>query len=42
VCFIALFEFERSEGRISITEEKHYRLVPNEDLSDEEIANYRS
>ncbi len=39
---IALFEFERSEGAISIKEEKHYRLVPNEDLSDDEIAHYRS
>ncbi len=39
---IALFEFERSEGVISIREEKHYRIVPNEDLSDNEIASYRS
>jgi len=39
---IALFEFERSEGEISIKEEKHYRVVPNEDLSDDEIVAYRS
>jgi DNA modification methylase len=39
---IALFEFERSEGTISIKDERHYRLVPNEDLSDEEIKGYRS
>jgi hypothetical protein len=39
---IALFEFERSEGTLSIKEEKHYCLVPNEDLSNEEIARYRS
>ena len=39
---IALFEFERSEGTISIKDEKHYRLVPNDDLSDEEIKAYRS
>jgi hypothetical protein len=39
---IALFEFERSEGTISIKDEKHYRLVPNDDLSDDEIKTYRS
>jgi len=39
---IALFEFERSEGTISIKDEKHYRIVPNEDLSDDEIVAYRS
>jgi DNA modification methylase len=39
---IALFEFERTEGAISIKDEKHYRLVPNADLTDEEIAAYRS
>jgi hypothetical protein len=39
---IALFEFEKSEGAMSIKEERHYRLVPNEDLSNEEIARYRS
>lgn len=39
---IALFEFERSEGAITIKDEKHYRIVPNKDLSDDEIASYRS
>jgi len=39
---IALFEFVKSEGEISIKEEKHYRLVPNEDLSSSEIQSYRS
>jgi DNA modification methylase len=39
---IALFEFERTEGAISIKEERHYRLVPNEELSNEEITGYRS
>lgn len=39
---IALFEFIRSESEISIKEEKHYRLVPNEDLSSSEIQKYRS
>jgi hypothetical protein len=37
---IALFEFERSEGVMSIKDEKHYRLVPNDMLSDEEIKAY--
>jgi len=37
---IALFEFERSEGMMSIKDEKHYRIVPNEKLSDEEIKAY--
>lgn len=39
---IALFEFVRSEGEISIKEEKHYHLVPNEDLSASEIKKYAS
>ena len=34
---IALFEFVRSEGEIAIKEEKHYHLVPNEDLSALEV-----
>ncbi len=37
---IALFEFEQSEGVVSIKEEKHYRIVPNEMLSNEEIKAY--
>ncbi len=37
---IALFEFVQSEGMISIKEERHYRIVPNEKLSDEEIKAY--
>ena len=39
---IALFEFERSGGKVCIKEEKHYRLVPNKDLTDDELASYRS
>lgn len=39
---IALFEFVRSEGGIAVKEEKHYRLVPNDDLSAEELQAYRS
>ncbi len=37
---IALFEFVRSKDEISISEERHYRIVPNEKLSDEEIKGY--
>ncbi len=39
---IALFELTMSKGEVAIKDEKHYRLVPNEDLSDEEIKAYRS
>ena len=39
---VALFEFQISEGEISIKEERHYRLVPNDDLTDEELIGYRS
>lgn len=38
---IAMFEFEKSEDEITIKEEKHYKIVPNEKLSDQEIANYK-
>jgi hypothetical protein len=37
---IALFEFVRSQDEISIREERHYRIVPNEMPSDEEIKGY--
>lgn len=39
---VALFEFQMSEGQVSIKEERHYRLVPNDDLTDEELVAYRS
>ena len=38
---IALFELERSDDEITIKEEKHYRIVPNEHLTDKEIDSYR-
>lgn len=38
---VALFEFERSEGRVKIAAERHYRLVEKEDLTEEDIINYR-
>lgn len=39
---IALFEFMMSEAEVFIKEEKHYRIVTDEDLTDEEIVGYRS
>jgi hypothetical protein len=38
---IALFEFEISDGRTGISQEKHYRLVQQEDLTPEELELYR-
>jgi hypothetical protein len=41
---IALFEFEMSEGEVFVREEKHYRIVTDEDLMsvDEGIVSYHS
>jgi len=39
---IALFSFENGEKEISISSEKHYRLVPHEELTDEELISYRN
>jgi hypothetical protein len=38
---IALFEFEEGEHGIRIGSEKHYRLVPPDDLSEDELSSYR-
>jgi hypothetical protein len=38
---IVLFEFEQSKEDIRVSAEKHYRLVPPEELSEEELRNYR-
>jgi hypothetical protein len=38
---IALFEFEFSEEEIKITSEKHYRLVRADELTEEELENYK-
>jgi hypothetical protein len=38
---IALFEFEISNGRTGISQEKHYRLVKQEELTLEELELYR-
>lgn len=37
---IALFELEAEAGLISVASERHYKLVPPEALSDEELASY--
>jgi len=39
---IALFSFEEEERGISISSEKHYRLVPHEELTEEELVSYRN
>ena len=38
---IALFEFEETQQGIRIAQERHYRLVPPDELTAEELATYR-
>jgi len=38
---IALFEFERSEKGITVVSEKHYRLVPGEEVTEADLKSYR-
>ena len=38
---IALFEFEESDNQITIARERHYELVPSEQLTAEELQTYR-
>ena len=38
---IALFEFEQADGTVRISAEKHYKLVPPEDVSKEDLESYR-
>ena len=38
---IALFEFELSEGTIAIAAERHYRLVPPEEVTAADLTGYR-
>lgn len=38
---IALFSFEISESGISISSEKHYKLVEQKDLTEEELGQYK-
>ena len=37
---IALFEFERQGDEIRLRSERHYRLMPSAEISDEELASY--
>lgn len=37
---IALFSFELGENGVVISDEKHYRLVPSEQMTDEDLAIY--
>jgi DNA methylase len=39
---IALFEFEEGDSGLAIAAEKHYKLVPPDDVSDTDLANYRT
>lgn len=38
---IALFAFETGEEGIALGDEKHYRLVPSEKMTDQDLASYR-
>jgi len=38
---IAMFEFEREGPEIAVSVEKHYRLVPEDQVSQEDLAAYR-
>ncbi len=39
---IALFEFEESHSGIAVSLEKHYRLLPPEEIDQKELADYRA
>lgn len=39
---IALFSFEEGEQGVSISSERHYQLVPHEELTEEELMSYRN
>jgi len=39
---IALFEFETEKGEVKVVSEKHYRLVEPDEVSDADLATYRS
>ena len=38
---IAMFELALNEGRVGVVEEKHYRLVPSDEITREDLARYR-
>lgn len=37
---IALFEFEENDGAVALVREKHYRLVPSEQVTEEDLKRY--
>jgi hypothetical protein len=37
---IALFEFDEHAGEVTVALEKHYRLVPPDDLTPEDLQSY--
>lgn len=39
---IALFAFEKSDGNVSLTSERHFRLVPPDDVSRDDLELYKS
>jgi hypothetical protein len=39
---IAMFELAQSEQRVTIKEEKHYLLVPAEEISAADLRNYKN
>lgn len=39
---IALFEFEQTQGSVAVSSEKHYRLVPPDQISDEDLRVYQT
>jgi len=39
---IALFEFEQGENGVGIVSEKHYKLVPPDQVTEADLAAYRS
>jgi hypothetical protein len=38
---IALFEFEQGEKGVGISSEKHYKLVPPKEVTDEDLKRYQ-
>ena len=38
---ISLFEFEESSSGLVISNEKHYKLVPHDEVTDEDLRKYR-
>ncbi|HEX3717696.1 MAG TPA: endonuclease [Verrucomicrobiae bacterium] len=38
---IALFEFEQADGTVRISAERHYKLVPAEEVTQEDLDSYR-